>query len=120
LWFAEFLERLENKKPAIWKSGWAADYPDPDSFLRACPARHASNWSNQRYEELVEEAKRLADPVKRRAMYRDAEEILTEEMPLIPLSYSREHLLLKPWIKKYPIEPVGGLFYKDVVVIDKS
>lgn len=120
LWFADFLERLENETPPIWKSGWAADYPDPDSFLRVCPSRHTSSWVNQRYEELVEKAKRMADTIERQAMYREAEEILIGEAPLIPLLYSRDHLLLKPWIKKYPVEPVGGLALKDVVVTPKS
>jgi hypothetical protein len=35
---------------------------------------------------------------------------------LLPLFYSRTHLLLKPWVKRYPISALGEFFWKDVVI----
>ena len=38
--------------------GWAADYPDPDSFSRASPGLYLTEWQNDGYCELVENGRR--------------------------------------------------------------
>jgi hypothetical protein len=39
-----------------------------------------------------------------------------EEAVVIPLTYGRVHLLVKPWVCKYPTAAMGGWFWKDVVI----
>ena len=34
----------------------------------------------------------------------------------MPLTYGRLHLLVKPWVKKFPLSAVKAWFWKDVVV----
>jgi ABC-type oligopeptide transport system substrate-binding subunit len=118
LWFAEYLKRLAREKPPMWFSGWAADYPDPDSFMRVCNWRYVSGWRDEQYEALVERARRVAGESERLAMYHQAEAILAAQRPMVPLFYSRHNLLLQPRIKKYPIAPIGTLSMKDIVVSD--
>jgi oligopeptide transport system substrate-binding protein len=84
--------------------GWSADYPDPDCMLRV--TFHSSmgistaGWRSDRFDALVEEAARVAEPARRMALYREADRILVaEEAAVMPLSYGRGRLLARPWVK---------------------
>jgi ABC-type oligopeptide transport system substrate-binding subunit len=50
------------------------------------------------------------------ALYAQAERILAEEVPILPVDYDRKHFLIKPWVRRYPRSPNGTLFWKDVVI----
>jgi ABC-type oligopeptide transport system substrate-binding subunit/class 3 adenylate cyclase len=96
--------------PHTWIHRWGADYTDPDSFLRTCPVWFTSGWRNEAYERLVEQARRLMDHERRMDLYRRADRILVEEAPIAPLYHGRSHMLVKPWVKRYP----GA--WRDVVI----
>jgi ABC-type oligopeptide transport system substrate-binding subunit/DNA-binding SARP family transcriptional activator len=102
--------------PKIFRLGWMADYPDPDSFLRACPHIHATGWRNEGYERLVREARRMRDQADRLRLYQHADRILIREAAIVPLTYCRSHNLVKPWVKKYPMSPMHAWFWKDVII----
>jgi hypothetical protein len=50
------------------------------------------------------------------ALYRQAEEILVEEAPIIPFGFGRFSMLVKLWMWRYPSSPVKWWFWKDVVI----
>ncbi len=110
------LDRLSGERPHMWISGWSADYSDPDSFLRAAGWRATSGWQNEAYDRLVEEAQGVMDQEGRMRIYRQADRILVDDAPILPLAYGRSHMLVKPWVRKYPISPMGWFFWKDVVI----
>jgi ABC-type transport system substrate-binding protein len=68
------------------------------------------------YDGLVEGARRVADQEERMSMYQRADRILVEEVPVLPYSYGRFHLLVKPWVRRYPTSPVWWGFWKDVII----
>jgi len=110
------LGRLDREPSHVFFSGWLADYPDPDSFLRANPARRQTRWQNEAYERLVEEARRVSDQGERIKLYRQADRILVEEAAIIPFTYGRLNMLVKPWVRKYPTSALTGWFWKDVII----
>ncbi len=114
---AEFRERWLTKPPHIWLMGWTADYPDADNFLRSASWRPISRWRHAAYEELVEGARRISEPSERQAMYREAELILIEEAPLIPIYYDRYFILVKPWLKNYSMT-MSGLIQSQHLIIE--
>jgi len=107
---------LDSRPPHSFEMGWLADYPDPDSFLRVCPGRRGAGWQNDRYEALVEEARRLTDQEERMKLYRQADRILIEEAALVPIFYNRLSLLVKPWVTRHPTSALHHWFWKDVVI----
>jgi ABC-type oligopeptide transport system substrate-binding subunit/class 3 adenylate cyclase len=113
--WAEFTDRVFNSPPHLILVGWIPDYPDPDSYLRVAVERHTA-WREERYLSLVERARRAMDPQQRMALYAQAEQILVEQVPLLPLHYGRLHLLVKPWVKRYRTSAMSGFFWKDVVI----
>ena len=114
--WAVFLERLQNSQPAMVILSWAADYPDPDNFLRVSHVRSWPWCQNDDYDRLVERAGTVTDREERMRLYRQAEQILAQEAAILPLVYEREHLLLKPWVSKYPMSAIRPAFWKDVVL----
>jgi ABC-type oligopeptide transport system substrate-binding subunit len=96
---------------------WMPDWPDPDNFLRiAIMSRLAPSWGHATYLALVEEARRTMDQIERMKLYAQAERILAEEVPILPLTYHGWHALLKPWVKQFPATAMGQQFWKDVVI----
>jgi oligopeptide transport system substrate-binding protein len=104
------------RPPNLWLRGWSADYLDPDSFLRYSQWRIQSGWHNDHYQALVEGARRTSDQLERLAMYRQAEQILLEETPVVPINYGRLHILIKPWLPGLPASMITGNILKDVII----
>ena len=73
-------------------------------------------WQNRVYDRLVEGARRAMDQEERMSMYREADKILAEEVPVLPLCYARLHMLLKPWVRRHPTSPLKWWYWKDVVL----
>ena len=112
-----YLERLFSEGPPnLFLFGWGADYPDPDSFLRLSPLLRQTRWRNRAYERLVEEAREVMNQGERMKMYKQADRILVEEAAIMPLTYMRWHLLLKPWVRKFPTSAIKRWFWKDVII----
>ncbi len=111
-----FIDGLQTAPINMFLVGWSAPYPDPDNFLRMSPAWQHTHWQNQTFSQLVEQARRVTDQSKRMELYKEAEKILIEQAPIIPLTYRRLHLLVKPWVRKYPTSAIKHWFWKDVVV----
>jgi ABC-type oligopeptide transport system substrate-binding subunit len=107
--------------PHIHGFGWLADNPDPDNFLRVSP--HAGNvpelvlrWQTSTFDDLLNKARQLQDQKERMALYRQAEEILVEEVPIIPILHQRMHILVKPWIKNIRQSGYTGFVLKDIII----
>jgi len=114
--WATLLDRLRKGLPRMFSLAWIADYPDPDNFLRVGFPWEATGWRNEAYDRLVEEARRVRDQAARMKLYRQADRILVEETAIMPLHYSRLHLLVKPWVSRYPTSATVERFWKNVVI----
>jgi oligopeptide transport system substrate-binding protein len=113
--FGALLDRLQQRKPHLWLTGWMADYADPDNFLRVASWRHQAGWHNWEYDELIDAARRVSDPQRRIEMYRHADRILVEEAPIVPLGYGLRHILVKPWVTTRSLGSYTW-FYKDFTI----
>ena len=114
--WSSFLEHAAAGKAHIWITGWSADYPDPDSFLRVSAWRADTGWRNEEFDQLVEGARRAANQEERLEMYGQADGILVDEAVLLVLAYGRAQWLIKPWVTRFPTSPIGGRFWKDVII----
>jgi oligopeptide transport system substrate-binding protein len=112
-----FLPRLSENAPHLFILGWRADYPDPDNFLRAQIGDiQRLKWWNKDYKDLVENAQRSSDQTERMKLYAQAELILVEQAPIMPIFYRSTRLLVKPWVTRFPTTGLREWFLKDVVI----
>jgi ABC-type oligopeptide transport system substrate-binding subunit/DNA-binding SARP family transcriptional activator len=114
--FDESADELHVKTPPLSITAWQADYPDPDNFLRVGLQSAGTGWRCEAYDELVEEARRVMDQGERMKLYGQAERILVEEAPIMPFVHARWGLLVKPWVRRYPVSPMRQWFWKDVII----
>lgn len=112
----DIIDYIETERPNFWLHGWSADYPDPDSFLRYGNWLQESGWRNERYETLIQDARRITDQEQRLAMYREAEQILVDEAPAVPINYGRDQVLIKPWLPGLPTSIINGIILKDIII----
>ena len=86
--------------------GYAADYIDPYNFLSLFAADGGDNgtgWKSEKYVKLLDAANRTLDNQKRLQMLADAETLLLNEQPIIPLTTASTNWLKKPYVKgMYP------------------
>jgi oligopeptide transport system substrate-binding protein len=81
----------------VSRAGWIGDYEDPNTFLDLLRPNRGNNktgWENAEYDSLVEQANTLQDQDLRYELFSKAENILINEMPIIPLyTYVRAYQL---------------------------
>ncbi len=102
--FVSVTAKLEYKGFARY--GYAADYIDPYSFLSILAAEGGDNgtgWKDERYVKLLDVANRTLDAERRYQLLSEAETLLLNEQPIIPLTTSSTNWLKKPYVKgMYP------------------
>jgi oligopeptide transport system substrate-binding protein len=83
-------------------AGWIGDYLDPTTFLNMWTDGNGNNntgWSHPNYEALLREAALKADPAERFRLFREAEALLMDAQPIIPISHYTRNYLLRPEVK---------------------
>lgn len=106
-----FQYKLNEEVDEIFNMGWIADYPDPQDFLdilfRTGNEYNYSNYSNRELDALLDRAAVEQDYDKRIAMYRQAEQIIVDQAPVLPMWFSRNYVLVSPDVNGYTIDPLG-------------
>jgi ABC-type transport system substrate-binding protein len=114
--WATFREQLDREQPHIFGLGQHSGYADPDFLLRACFARRWTRWRNEAYERLVDQARRIVDQRERMKLYHTADSLLVQEAAIMPLGYTRLHLLVKPWVSRFPTSAIKRWFCKNTII----
>jgi ABC-type oligopeptide transport system substrate-binding subunit len=118
--WGDLLDRLAAEKPHLWMMGWVADYPDPHNFLSLDnwhkDRKRGVLWKNQAYNELFEKAGETMDQKERIDLYQQADKLLIEEAPILPLFHMRANFLVKPWVKGFPKSGLSSYQFKNVII----
>ncbi|MFA9376138.1 MAG: peptide ABC transporter substrate-binding protein [Lachnotalea sp.] len=96
-------------------TGWVPDYSDPFSYLEFFETDNGYNnsvYSNPEYDKFIQKAKGTVDVKERLDALYDAEKILCEDLPIIPLDLVSTHYLINDKITNFKPYFVGtGLNY---------
>lgn len=102
--WSSFLARARRGDYTIVRGGWIGDYRDPNTFLELFLTGSPNNqtgWGNARYDELLKLAEHEPDQAKRCQYFREAEQILGREMPILPVNFAITKNLVKPYVKGF-------------------
>ncbi|MFT4417225.1 peptide ABC transporter substrate-binding protein [Fredinandcohnia humi] len=118
----EFQVKLDREKAGdyeISRAGWVGDYVDPMTFMDLWVTDgpyNDANWSNTEYDELINTAKTSLDPEVRMKAMHDAEKILMDEMPIIPVYFYTKPFTVKPHVTGIytPINRYPQFIYADI------
>ncbi len=103
-----YLDTQNNLGFDVSRSAWIGDYPDPNTFLDMFVTGGENNktgWGNAEYDRLITASASEADPTARLAILKDAEAILMDEMPIIPIYF---------YVTQNMVAPRLGGFYGNI------
>lgn len=113
-----FYARLASGDYEIASSSWIADYNDPSNFLNVFKFRDDSTnntgWENPLYIALLNQSDLCKEKEERIGLLRRAENILMDEMPIIPICHYAMNSLERPGIEGIALSPMGYLDFRGV------
>jgi oligopeptide transport system substrate-binding protein len=103
----------------VVRYAWIADYDDAATFLnnfRIGDSQNTSKYNNPAYDEALRNAAKATDSVERGKYYQQAEDMLGQDVPAIPVyHYVRTHLV-KPWVGGFTPDRLGYYYTKDMYI----
>ncbi len=93
--WGEFLDSLDEQNYDLLMTGWVADVIDPDNFLYTFfssdnilkgSVTNYSLYSNEEVDTLLSLARQTSDKSFRESLYGEAQDIIYDDLPAIPLT----------------------------------
>jgi oligopeptide transport system substrate-binding protein len=98
-----YLSDTRNGQFELGRFGWIGNYPDPEGEflpLFACgSANNRSRYCSEAFEAALAKAKPMLDLRARLRQVREAERIVVEDAPVIPLLVYSQTRLVKPYVR---------------------
>jgi peptide/nickel transport system substrate-binding protein len=110
----------------MWRQGWIADYPDPETFLALLYGRNAvldstqasamntSRYVDPVFDSLYDLGQRTTDATQRMALLARAEARAMNGYVLAPLYHERSVRLLQPYVRDFPM---NAMEYRDLSAV---
>jgi oligopeptide transport system substrate-binding protein len=102
--------------PAQWdvvRVGWTADYNDASTFLDTMSVGSPQNfgrWSSAEYAGLMKSAAAEGNPDRRRDTLQQAESLMLNDYPLLPVYFYVTRRLVQPHIAAPEINPMNRTY----------
>lgn len=112
-----YLDSQSNLDYDISRAGWIGDFVYPSTFTEMFTTGNGNNdtgWSNARYDRLVAQARMADSEEERMALFRETEEILLAEMPIIPIYWYTRVFLKDPQVQGWHPKLLDNHNYKYV------
>jgi len=101
--------------------GWNADNGDPDNFYRpllTCDAipsgTNRAMWCNEEYDAIIQQALLTDDFAQRKQLYKKANKLIFEQMPLMPIAHAFQYQAVRSNVKGMEVNPFGGIRFDNV------
>jgi oligopeptide transport system substrate-binding protein len=95
--FHDYSDRLDSNAPTFWTIEWIADYPHPEDFLGLLlgtgSRSNVGGWSNSSFDAALDRAAATVDPPAQERAYGEAQAIVEDQAPVVPVTYGVEWAL---------------------------
>ena len=97
--------RMGSSQFDLGDAGWVADYNDPLNFLYLlrCDSgpMNYSGYCNKKYDDLIDLASGTMEIEERSRLLSQAEQIMLDDHPIIPMDFSNHRVLVSKSINGY-------------------
>lgn len=111
-----FFQRVSKKEYQIAAGSWTADFNDPVNFLEVFQYRDAStnntHWESAKYIDLLNRSALCKGVEERRELLREAEQLLMEQMPIIPMYHFALNYLQQEGLEGVALSPTGQIDFR--------
>lgn len=123
--WATYLKKLKGAEHPMALIGWIGDNGDPDNFLYVLldkdnaklPAvQNYSLYKSDKLHDVLMKAQTTADQAARTKLYEQAQQIIHDDAPLVPLVHSTAPLAGGKYVKGYVPHPTGSESLADVSI----
>jgi ABC-type oligopeptide transport system substrate-binding subunit len=101
---------VEGKLP-MFLYAWFADVPDPDNFLGRLflsrSPRNFTRYDNAVVDQLLTRARREGDLSRRVELYRQAEQLILADVPIVPMWHYTYERLFQPYVRSIEVNGLG-------------
>ena len=119
--WGEYLKRSLAGEHETVLLGWTGDNGDPDNFLYvllSCDAAkdgaNRARWCHEPFDELLIQAKRIADQAERTRLYEEAQVVFKEQAPWVTIAHSIVFKPIRNEVEGFKIDPFGGHYFYGV------
>lgn len=98
---------------------WAANFADPFGFFELWTSESGFNfgrWSDFEYDSLVDDLNRTASERERAELMLELEKIYIDGMPIVPVFFSSQPMMIAPGVKGYVKPSIGGIDFKTAYI----
>ena len=100
------LEMTSTSRALFFRGSWIADYPDAENYLSVFYSKNPAppnytRYSNPVFDNLFEKAMSETDDSLRYGLYRQADQVLINDAPVVPLWYDMVIHLVQPNVKGF-------------------
>jgi len=109
--WAVYLNKQTNGQLSLYMLGWTGDNGDPDNFIcyffcqPGAPTQ--GFYSNQKLTDVLMQAQRITDHGKRAELYRQAEQMIHDEVARIFVANNQPPVALQKKVKGVILNPTG-------------
>lgn len=100
------LEMTSSSRALFFRGSWIADYPDAENYLSVFYSRNPAppnytRYSNPQFDALLEKALAETNDSLRYRLYRQADQLVMQDAPVVPLWYDMVIHLVQPWVRDF-------------------
>lgn len=118
---AAYQREVRLRKFQMFSSGWVADYPHPEVFLDKLfysgSEQNESGYNNPEVDALLEAARYESDEVIRTKLYGEAEQLILDDVAVIPTFWDVDHVLVKPCVTGWIDAPLIVPRYRFIEIV---
>nr|WP_092866972.1 ABC transporter substrate-binding protein [Quadrisphaera sp. DSM 44207] len=123
--FAEYLPLGDERGyTGPFRLGWSMDYPSPQNYLEplystaALPPAGSNStfYSNPQFDQLVQQGNSASSNEEAIALYQQAEDVVLEDMPVIPMFFELEQAMHSENVSDVVIDVFGDIDTAGVTV----
>ncbi|MBD0297630.1 MAG: ABC transporter substrate-binding protein [Flavisolibacter sp.] len=100
------LELTSNSRALFFRGSWIADYPDAENYLSVFYSKNPAppnytRYKNPQFDALFERALTETNDSLRYQLYRQADQVVMQDAPVVPLWYDVVIRLVQPWVENF-------------------
>jgi oligopeptide transport system substrate-binding protein len=99
-----YLKTMHAQDFTVGRAGWIGIFLDPLAFLERWETGHGQNdagWSHPPFDSLLARARKEPDTAKRLQLLQEAETLLLEQAPVLPIYWYADSFLLRKQVRGF-------------------